>query len=84
MASLIRDSDGEGYYGSRVEAIDPVTMEVVAHEPKVGCRLLVGTVTAGTYTTRDWWMTSAITEIISETEEEIRFKTENSVYTLKK
>ena len=84
MATLIRDRDGEGYYGSRVEAIDPETGKTVGHEPMVGKALLVGTVGTGTFTTRDWWLTTAITEIISETDEEIRFKTGNSTYTFRK
>jgi hypothetical protein len=84
MATLIRDRDGEGYSGSNVEAIDPVTLNVVAYEPKVGYCLKVGSVTAGTYSSRDWWMTTPITEIISESENEIKFKTANSSYTFKK
>lgn len=84
MASLIRDGDGEGYFGSRVEAIDAETGKVVGYEPMIGKCLLVGTLTGGMFTTRDWWMTSPITEIISRTEDEMRFKTANSTYTLKK
>jgi len=88
MASLIRDRDGEGYSGSLVQAIkfDGETPggKVVGHEPIVGCCLKVGTMTVGMFTTRDWWMTTPITEIISETEEEVRFRTGNSTYTLKK
>jgi hypothetical protein len=83
MPILTRDRDGEGYHGSRVEAIDPETGKVVGHEPMVGKCLLVGTLTAGTFSTRDWWCTSPITEIISVTNEEMRFKTGNSTYTLR-
>ena len=86
MAKLIRDRDGEGYYGASVQALefDGKTPggKVVGHKPIVGCSLKVGTVTAGTYSNRDWWMTTAITEIISETDDEIKFKTANSTYTL--
>jgi len=84
MAQLIRDRDNEGYSGSRVEAWDRVKGEIVGYEPMVGYCLLVGTLTAGTFTTRDWWRTTEITEIVSETEDEIRFKTENSTYTFRK
>lgn len=84
MAILIRESDGEGYSGSRLEAIDPKTGSVVGYEPMIGKALLVGTMTGGTYSDRDWWLTSPITEIISETDEEMKFKTKNSIYTLKK
>lgn len=84
MASLIRDRDGEGFSGSRVEAIDPVSQKVVGNKPMIGKCLLVGTITAGTFSNRDWWMTSPITEITLETDNELKFKTNNSSYTLKK
>jgi len=84
MSWLIRERDGEGYSGSRVEAIDPVSLKVVAHEPTVGCALLVGTITAGMFTKRDWWFTTPITEIVEETAEEVKFKTKNSTYTFRK
>ena len=83
MPSLARDRDGEGYSGSLVEAIDPDTGKVVGHEPMVGKALKVGTMTAGTYSNRDWWLTTPITEIISETEDEVKFKTGNSTYTFR-
>lgn len=85
MATLIRDRDGEGHYGSDVRALDPKnTKDIVGHEPMVGYCLYIGTVTAGMFSTRDWWMTTPITEIISETDDKIRFKTGNSTYTLRK
>ena len=89
MASLIRDSDGEGYFGSRVEVINPETqkIEFFNGDPStlIGNMLLVGTVTAGMFSTRDWWKTNVITEIISESEDEIRFNTKSgSTYTLKR
>ena len=81
MARLIRDGDGEGHYGSVVKAIDPLTGKTVGREPIVGNALFVGTATAGMFSTRDWWLTTPITEILSESETEIRFKTGNSIYT---
>jgi len=84
MASLIKDGYGEGYYGSLVEAFDPKTGKLVGHEPIVGMALRVGTLTAGMFSDRDWWMTTPIIEIISETEDEIRFKTANSTYTFRR
>lgn len=84
MSHLIRERDGEGYSGVRVEAIDPDSGEIAGHEPMVGKMLLVGTVTAGTFSTRDWWRTSPITEIVSESDEEVVFKTGNSTYTFKR
>ena len=56
MAILKRVSDGKGDQGSRVEAIkwDKVkgTTEVVGHKPIIGCALLVGSVTARSYSTK--------------------------------
>jgi len=91
MADLRRDRDGEGYYGSRIEAYEiihdedgkPIDAKLVAHRPTVGCKLLVGTVTAGMFSDRDYWVTTPITEIISETDDEIHFRTGNSTYTFK-
>jgi hypothetical protein len=88
MASLIRTRDGEGFAGSRVEAIkwdkEKEVTEVVGHRPMIGHSLLVGSLTAGTYSTRDWWLTTEITEILEETEENnqlyVKFKTGNSTY----
>ena len=82
MARLIRDRDGEGYYGSRVEAYEiihdkdgkSVDAKIVGNEPIVGCKLLVGTVTGGMFTNRDWWCTTPIEEITEETDEYIKFK----------
>ena len=85
MAILTRDRDGEGYYGSNVQALDPKDLtNCVGNKPMVGYCLRVGTITAGMFSTRDWWMTTPITEIISETEDEIKFKTKNSTYTFRK
>jgi len=85
MATLIRDRDGEGYSGSRVESYDPANdMKLSGHEPKLGHCLLVGTTTAGMFSDRDWWATTPITKIVSETDEEIKFETKNSSYTLRR
>ena len=84
MARLTRERDGEGYSGSRVEAYDPITGELTGHEPIIGCCLLVGTVTASMFSSRDYWVTTPITEIIEETDEKMRFATSTSIYTLEK
>jgi len=73
--------------GSRCEAIrwkDDAdnTLVIEGHEPIVGCSLLVGSVTARSYSSRDWWMTTTITKIIEETNEYILFETINSKYKL--
>lgn len=90
MAKLVRVSDGEGYSGSLVESIawneDGSFKEVTGSKPTVGESLKVGTVTAGMFTNRDFWLTTPITEIIKEEKNEegkltyVMFKTENSVY----
>ena len=90
MASLRRLGDGEGYSGSSVQAIkyDPEgkkNPEVVGYEPMVGCCLKVGTVSAGMFTTRDWWMTTPIVEILEKTEDMVKFKTRSgSIYEFKR
>jgi hypothetical protein len=82
MPRLVRDRDGEGHYGSRVESINPETGERTnVSAPVIGECFFIGTVTAGTFSQRDWWCTTPVTEIISEDDKKIRFKTGNSTYT---
>lgn len=90
MAQIKRVSDGEGYSGSLVESIswneDGSFKEVTGGKPTVGESMRVGTATAGMFTSRDFWMTTPVTEIIKEEKNEegkliyVMFKTENSVY----
>ena len=88
MARLMRVSDGRGDSGSRVEAIqwneDGTFKEVVGNRPIVGCSLLVGGLTARTYSDQDWWLTTPVTEILEEEENDgdlyVKFRTENSIY----
>jgi hypothetical protein len=86
MARLRRTRDGEGESGARCEAIswneDGTFKEVVGHRPVVGCSMLVGSVTARSYSDRDYWLTTKVTEIIEEREDYVRFKTGNSEYEL--
>jgi hypothetical protein len=52
--------------------------------------VLVGSVTARSYSAQDYWLTTKVTEIVEEKKdaegyyELIRFKTENSVYELRR
>lgn len=79
--------------GARVEAIawneDRTYKEVVDSIPVVGCSVLVGSVTARTYSSQDYWLTTVVTEILEDRRDKdgrvelIRFKTENSVYELR-
>ena len=72
--------------GARVEAIewneDGSLKEVKDNKPVVGCSLLVGSVTARSYSHQDYWLTTPITEIVEENNEYTLFKTENSTYKL--
>lgn len=90
MPKLTRLSDGEGYQGSLVESIawneDGSFKKVTGSKPTVGESVRVGTMTAGMFTDRDWWMTTPVTEIIKEERNEegkltyMMFRTENSTY----
>jgi hypothetical protein len=78
--------------GQRVEAIawneDRTFKEVVDSKPVVGCSLLVGSVTARSYSNQDYWLTTVVTEILEEKRDEdghlefVKFKTKNSDYIL--
>ena len=91
MARLRRMSDGEGFAGSAIESISwnedgSVKESLPGEGPIVGYSIKVGSVTAGTYSTRDWWMTTPVTEILEEEKNEegkylyVKFKTGNSIY----
>jgi hypothetical protein len=79
--------------GQRVEAIawndDGTFKEIVDSKPVVGCSLLVGSVTARSYSSQDYWLTTKVTEIIEEKKDEqgflefVKFKTENSLYEIR-
>jgi len=72
--------------GSRVESIrwneDGTLKEISGRQPMIGCSLLVGSVTARSFSDQDYWLTTPVTEIIEETNTHILFKTENSTYKL--
>ena len=90
MARLKRVADGEMEEGALAEAIawneDGTFKEVVGNYPVVGCSMKVGSITARSYSNRDWWLTTEVTEILEEKIEDgllyIKFKTKNSVYEL--
>jgi hypothetical protein len=73
--------------GQRVEAIqydeNGRNGKVVGDKPIVGCSLLVGSVTARSYSRQDWWLTTEILEILEETKEFVKFRTLNSIYELR-
>jgi len=91
--SLYRISDGAGDSGPMSMALWKDETGNVQYEhnavPRVGVAMRVGSLSGRTYDTQDWWQTTYITEIISESESkignivvsrEIRFKTKNSEY----
>ncbi len=88
MPTLRRESDGAGDSGAMCEIsrINPETNELERTHgiPQVGWAVRVGSITARTYSSQDWWQTTPITEILEERETDgehyIRFKTSNSIY----
>lgn len=74
--------------GARVDAIkydnEGIYEGVAGHEPIIGCSLLVGGITARTYSHQDYWLTTEITEILEKTDDYVIFKTLNSTYKLLK
>lgn len=85
---LRRVSDGKGDGGPRSQAIkwkgDQTFEKTIDYKPTVGCSMLVGSTTARSYDTQDYWLTTIVTEILEEIKNDdvhyIRFKTENSEY----
>ena len=84
MARLRRNGDGAGDSGSLSQAIawneGGSFKEVVSDRPTVGCSMYVGSATARSYSNQDYWLTTAVTEILEESENYVKFKTKNSVY----
>jgi hypothetical protein len=80
--SLRREGDGAGDSGpmSRLFNKDGNAPDA-GPRPKVGYAIAVGSPYARTYQMQDWWQTTEIQEILEETENEVRFRTRNSVYT---
>lgn len=86
MAKLVRITDGAGDSGARCESIrwneDGTLKEVVGSRPVVGCSMLVGSLTARSYSNQDYWLTTKVTEILEERDDYVKFKTGNSIYEL--
>ena len=88
MANLRRISDGAGDSGARSEAIawneDRTFKEIVGHRPVIGCSMLVGSVTARSYSHQDYWLTTTVKEILEEITNSdcdyVKFSTGNSIY----
>lgn len=88
MANLRRVSDGEGEQGASSQSIkwnkDKSFKEVTGPFPTIGESMKVGSITARSYSKRDSWITTIVTEILEEIKDTkchyIRFKTKNSEY----
>lgn len=86
--NILRLSDKTHESGGRSEAIkwkeDGTFDKIVGNTPVVGCSMLVGSVTARSYSEQDYWLTTPIVEIIEEIINEsnhyVRFRTLNSEY----
>lgn len=85
---LRRTRDGVGDSGARSEAIEwgqnGKFKKVFCYTPTVGCSMLVGSLSARTYSESDYWLTTPVTEILetinSDDVHYVRFKTGNSEY----
>jgi hypothetical protein len=91
MATLLKEIDGDYEFkdgGGCSQAIkwneDGTFKEVVSNRPTVGCSMLVGSVTARSFSNQDYWLTTEVLEILEETEEKVRFRTKNSIYEWRK
>lgn len=84
MAQLRRLSDGMGDSGAYSVAFgwDEGGNNIIekGHRPIVDCIIRVGSVTARSYSSQDYWTTTRITEIIEDTGDYVKFKTLNSIY----
>lgn len=82
---LTREGDGAGDSGPMSLGIHLDKDEKPVFEdnarPQIGKIMRVGTFMARSYQNQDWWQTTPVTEILEESENIVRFKTKNSVYT---
>lgn len=85
--SLVRESDGAGDSGP-LSTLYWMENEEVKWEhnakPRLGCSVRVGSITGRTFAMQDYWTTTPVTEILEETDTEVKFKTRsNSIYVWK-
>ena len=84
MAHLYSIDKEKGDSGGRSEAIawneDGTFKEIISNRPVVGCSMLVGSVSARSYSYQDYWLTTPVIEIIEETEDYVKFRTKNTIY----
>lgn len=86
--SLYReDRAGDSGPMSNIFRKNPETgeLEQKPGRPTIGWGIQVGSPFGRTYSSQDWWATTPVTEIVSETEDETIFKTRSgSTYTWRK
>jgi hypothetical protein len=90
MATLVKiHSDGHEELkdgGAKRDAIrwneDGTFKEIAGHKPIIGCSMMVGSITARSYSNQDYWLTTPVTKILKETDKYVIFETENSKYKL--
>ncbi len=85
---LRRTRDGAGDSGGSSQAIKfdhyGNYEKVVGSIPTIGCSILVGSISARSYSETDFWITTSVNEILEEIKNDdvhyIRFTTDNSEY----
>jgi hypothetical protein len=84
--SLRRHSDNAGDSGGVSLAVWEEDGKIKTEpnvRPRIGICIQVGSAYARSMQWQDWWQTSYITKILSDTENEVIFETGNSTYTWK-
>ena len=83
MYSLRRKCDGAGDSGIMSKAVwleNGKPKDEDNARPRVGVRMVVGSWGTSTYSDQDFWVTTEIVEILEEYENEVTFRTNNSMY----
>ena len=81
--NLRRISDSAGDTGPMSRTIKRNTdgsLEEGGPRPRIGFNVIVGSPYARTYDLRDYWVTTTVQEILEETENRMKFRTNNSIY----
>ena len=87
--ALRRDRDGAGDSGPLLMShlYNPETKKIehFQNEIVVGCSIECGSITGRSYSAQDYWLTTPVTEILEVNEDKsvVKFKTGNSIYTVK-
>lgn len=85
---LNRVSDNAGDSGPMSDGYYLDSQDQIKHEsparPRVGLFMRVGTPIARTFPGQDWWQTTKILEILEDSGDTVRFRTENSEYVWRK